>query len=56
MSFKMADKISTSLVAVWVLYLYVLDLSEGAKRYTYHFMLFLHIGMTPVIEILLQVR
>ena len=34
MSFKMADKISTSLVAVWVLYLYVLNLSEGAKRYT----------------------
>ena len=35
MSFKMADEISTSLMAVWVLHLYVLNLSEGAKRYTY---------------------
>ena len=34
MSFKMTDKISRSLVAVnWVLTLYVLNLSEGAKIY-----------------------
>ena len=36
MSFKMADEISTSLVAVWVLYLYVLNLSEGADILTFY--------------------
>ena len=53
---EIESEFGLNIVKYEMLNLYMLNFTEGTKTYFLHFMSFLHIDMTQVVEILSQVR